>query len=436
MPEFPFTAVVASGHGSNKTLLQLRQPCGITGHRIDLEVDIVAFVQCAEGRHAQGMGNDQYRKCIPLDGIDRERDAIERNRSLGRDKVRKLARRAQHEAGHFSQVFAPHDRGDPVHVADNQMSAQFVAEFQRPLEIDLGPLTPTAHRRDTQGLGCGINREPGAATLLAGIHNRQTDARTGDRCALVDVRARVVAGNGNAMQIIGARLDRTHFAYARDDAGKHDSDADERFDRIDVEFLASSEVSRLVSASSGMPSSGSMPPTPTDLTPCNRTASSTRSFSTKLAARIGPPSSISRVIPCSARTLRTCRRSSRSPLSSTRKTLQPFSRRISSAICDGLRDENTQVGVSRTVATTDVESGRINFSSSTTRTGERSNMPGRRQVSWGSSASTVPIPTMMASLRARIWKTRSRAVSLVIATGFRPGKPALPSAEIASFTVT
>ena len=50
--EFPFTAVVASGHGSNKTLLHLGQPRGITGHRIDLEVDIVAFVQCAESRHA------------------------------------------------------------------------------------------------------------------------------------------------------------------------------------------------------------------------------------------------------------------------------------------------------------------------------------------------------------------------------------------------
>ena len=58
------------------------------------------------------------------------------------------------------------------------------------------------------------------------------------------------------------------------------------------------------------------------------------------------------------------------------------------------------------------ESGsKTSCSSSTTRTGERSNMPGKRQVNCGSSARTVPIPTMMASLAARIWNTRSRAVS-------------------------
>src|SRR5215471_5460832 len=101
------------------------------------------------------------------------------------------------------------------------MSAQFVAEFQRPLEIDPAPGAPAAYRRDAQGLGRGIDREPGAPTLLAAIHDRQADARTGDRCALVDVGVGVVAGDGNAMQIIGARLDRTHLAYARDDTGKH-----------------------------------------------------------------------------------------------------------------------------------------------------------------------------------------------------------------------
>ena len=63
-------------------------------------------------------------------------------------------------------------------------------------------------------------------------------------------------------------------------------------------------------------------------------------------------------------------------------------------------------------------------------------MPGRRQVSSGSSASAVPMPTMIASLCARSRCTRSRAASPVIASGFRPGAPALPSAEIASLSMT
>ena len=44
--------------------------------------------------------------------------------------------------------------------------------------------------------------------------------------------------------------------------------------------------------------------------------------------------------------------------------------------------------------------------SSTTRTGERASMPGSRQVSSGSSASTVPMPTRMASHCARSRCTR------------------------------
>ena len=62
-----------------------------------------------------------------------------------------------------------------------------------------------------------------------------------------------------------------------------------------------------------------------------------------------------------------------------------------------------------------------------TRTGERSNMPGSRQVRCGSSDSTVPMPTRMASASARIWCTRSRAASPVMPTGLRPARPALPS---------
>ena len=75
--------------------------------------------------------------------------------------------------------------------------------------------------------------------------------------------------------------------------------------------------------------------------------------------------------------------------------------------------------------------------SSTTRTGERSSMPGSRQVSCGSSASTVPMPTRIASfMRAHAGARASRAASPVIATGLRPASPALPSAETASLSVT
>ena len=52
-------------------------------------------------------------------------------------------------------------------------------------------------------------------------------------------------------------------------------------------------------------------------------------------------------------------------------------------------------------------------------------MPGSRQVSCGSSASTVPMPVRIASFIARIRCTRARAASPVIAAGLRPGEPGL-----------
>ncbi len=185
-----------------------------------------------------------------------------------------------------------------------------------------------------------------------------------------------------------------------------------------------------------MPSSASIPPGPIVLSACSSTAASTRFNSTKPAATVGPPSTSSRVMPSPASTRSISWRSSRPCVSSTRKTLQPFSIRNSSARPEALRDANTQVGVSRTVDTTVAAIGSRSLASSTTRTGERSNRPGKRQVSCGLSDSTVPMPTKMASVCARIWNTRSRAASPLSATGLRPASPTLPSLDSASLSVT
>src|SRR5262249_7943549 len=69
----------------------------------------------------------------------------------------------------------------------------------------------------------------------------------------------------------------------------------------------------------------------------------------------------------------------------------------------------TQSGSSRAVATSLLASGSRSVASRTTRTGER--MPGRRQVSNGSSATPVPMPVSTASLRERIRWARVRPAS-------------------------
>ena len=99
-------------------------------------------------------------------------------------------------------------------------------------------------------------------------------------------------------------------------------------------------------------------------------------------------------------------------------------------------DAATQSGVCRAECTSLLAPGIRSARSSTTRTGERASMPGSRQVSSGSSASTVPIPTRIASLWARSRCTRVFAASPVMATGLWPAAAILSSAETASFRIT
>ena len=90
----------------------------------------------------------------------------------------------KHEARHVGQVLARDDLGKAVDVAGDHVAAEFVADFQRPLEIDPRAVPPAAGRGDAQRLGGGIDGKPGAAVLLAGLDHGQADAGAGDRGAL------------------------------------------------------------------------------------------------------------------------------------------------------------------------------------------------------------------------------------------------------------
>ena len=113
------------------------------------------------------------------------------------------------------------DIGEAVDMAGDQMAAKFVAQLERALEIDVRAVPPAADGGDAQRLGRGVDRKPGAAILLAGADHRHADAGAGDRGAFDQFGARIAAGDGDAVQIVGARLDRPHLAHVGDDAGEH-----------------------------------------------------------------------------------------------------------------------------------------------------------------------------------------------------------------------
>ena len=95
-----------------------------------------------------------------------------------------------------------------------------------------------------------------------------------------------------------------------------------------------------------------------------------------------------------------------------------------------------QVGIRRASATRRTSCGITRLRSSATRTGERCSSPSRRQVSCGSSASTVAVPTRIASCVARSRCVRSRAAGPVIQRLSPEAVAIRPSSEVASFSVT
>ena len=87
--------------GRTRVLFRFHQPRGVAGHGVDFEIDVVALPQGAEGRHGKRVRDDQHREGIAVHRVNRERDAVERDRALGRDEARKFARRAQRKARHI-----------------------------------------------------------------------------------------------------------------------------------------------------------------------------------------------------------------------------------------------------------------------------------------------------------------------------------------------
>ncbi len=122
------------------------------------------------------------------------------------------------------------------------------------------------------------------------------------------------------------------------------------------------------------------------------------------------------------------------PISRTGTTSAPAARNAEASASSG---QNTHRGYCRALCANRDFSRPASTRARTMRTGERASSPGKRQVSRGSSATTVPRPTRMASERARKRCPAARAASPVAQTGL-PAMPrgTDPAASSASLAVT
>ena len=184
---------------------RLHEPRGVAGHLVDLDIDLVARVALAPGRHLQSVRNQQHLERIALDRIDRERRPVERDRALDSDEFRQILRRADKEMRHAVEIAPGEDFRDPVDVAAHHMAAKLVADLKRPLEVDMAPLPPFPERRHRERLGPDVEGDRRTAHARLDADHCQARAGIGDRGADGNRFGVVSAGDPESPQIAGRR---------------------------------------------------------------------------------------------------------------------------------------------------------------------------------------------------------------------------------------
>ena len=105
-------------------------------------------------------------------------------------------------------------------MAGHDMAAEFVADFQRPLEIDPCSSAPLADRGELQRLGRGVDLEDRALASFPRRDDGEAGPRAGDRGAKRDAFQRIGTSDGEAAQR-AALLDLLDLADVGDDSREH-----------------------------------------------------------------------------------------------------------------------------------------------------------------------------------------------------------------------
>ena len=134
-----------------------------------------------------------------------------------------MRRRAQAEADRLAFLLAGDDLGHAIDMARDDVAAQFVADLERPLEIEPCPLNPCVGRGQAERFFPGLDLEPAGvrANVWQG-DDRQARAGTGDGGTDLD-RGRIVGGFDAEPLALRQRLDPGDPADIGDDPREHQS---------------------------------------------------------------------------------------------------------------------------------------------------------------------------------------------------------------------
>ena len=208
--------------GEQGSYCALQQTRGVTRHGVDFEIDVVARPQARRRSSPVSVcGMISTVKVSPSTALTVSETPSSATEPLGAMKrassagARSVKRAISVMSSRVTTLASPSTwpatRWPPS-------SSPNLSERSR---LTCAAVPPAADGGDAQRLGRGVDRKPGAAILFAGADHRHADAGTGDRGALDQFGARIAAEDGDAVQIVGARLDRPHLAHVGDDAGEH-----------------------------------------------------------------------------------------------------------------------------------------------------------------------------------------------------------------------
>src|SRR4029077_9626334 len=99
----------------------------VARQHVDLEIDAIPNFCRAERGVDQRMRDEVDAEAIALNLVDGERDAVERDRAFGRDRLGEGLGHAEGEALGIALAPSLDDFGDRVDVARNDMAAELVA---------------------------------------------------------------------------------------------------------------------------------------------------------------------------------------------------------------------------------------------------------------------------------------------------------------------
>lgn len=161
------------------------------------------------------MRDDVDAEAVALDLVDRQRHAVDGDRTLGGDVFRQAGRDREGQADRFAVGPDRREFADAVDMAGDDVAAQLVADFQRPFQVDPRSGVPGAESRLRQGLARGLDHEP-ARPLL---DHRQADAAMGNGGA--DRNRLRIEGGLDGEAGVALPFHGPHAPDVGDDSGKH-----------------------------------------------------------------------------------------------------------------------------------------------------------------------------------------------------------------------